>query len=479
MDELRRHVEKDPWILHKIQEVFNNPAATDIVGNLRYQLDNEFLKFKHRIVISPQSCWRDKIFGEHQLSPIAGHEGFLKTYKQISRSFYWEGMKKYIKDMVSSCSICQQNKYETISPPGLLQPLPIPTKIWADISMDFIVGLPPCKGKTVIWVVIDRLSKYAHFLAIAHPYSATMIAQLFVDHIFKLHGMPNSIISDRDPVFMSKFWKEFFTIQGSKLCFSSSYHPQTNGQTEVLNRCLETYLRCFCSLQPRRWAIWLSWAEWSYNTGYHTATKMTPYEIVYGQPPPLVSFYDSGTTKVASVDQALQERNRVLAVLKANLQAAQNRMKVQSDKKRTERVFEVGDWVYLRLVPYQFMSLSSHSVHKLQPRFYRPFEILAKLGPVAYKLKLPETSKLHPVFHVSCLKKHLGDHVQPSVHLPVITESGILQDVPTAILDRRLMKKGHTAVSEVLVQWQNHTTEDATWENYHELKSKFPDIVHL
>lgn len=113
-------------------------------------------------------------------------------------------------------------------------------------------------------------------------------------------------------------------------------------------------------------------------------------------------------------------------------------MKVQSDKKRTERVFEVGDWVYLRLVPYQYMSISSHLVHKLQPKFYGPFEILAKVGIIAYKLKLFDTSKLHPVFHVSCLKKHLGDQVQSSVQLPI---TGILQDVPMAILDRRMVKK--------------------------------------
>lgn len=114
--------------------------------------------------------------------------------------------------------------------------------------MDYIVGFPPFKGKTVIWVVVDWLSKYAYFLALSHLFIASMIAQLFIDNIFKLHGMPTSIISDRDPIFMSKFWKEFFALQGLALCFSSGYHPQTNGQTEMLNMCLETYLRCFCSL---------------------------------------------------------------------------------------------------------------------------------------------------------------------------------------------------------------------------------------
>ena len=187
----------------------------------------------------------------------------------------------------------------------------------------------------MIWVVVDRLSKHAHFLALSHPYTASSVAQLFVDNIFKLYGMPQSIISDRDPIFMSKFWKKFFHLQGSALCFSSGYHPQTDGQTEVLNRCLETYLRCFCSLQPTRWALWLSWAEWSYNTSFHYAIKMTPFEAVYGYTPPVLAAYEHGTTKVDSVDQCLQERNRTLSLLKCNLEAAQCRMKVQADKKRT------------------------------------------------------------------------------------------------------------------------------------------------
>ncbi|CAN6697643.1 unnamed protein product [Malus baccata var. baccata] len=136
---------------------------------------------------------------------------------------------------------------------------------------------------------------------------------------------------------------------------------------------------------------------------------------MYGQPPSVIPSYKPGTTKVES-----------MRVLKSNLEASQCRMKVQHDKKRKERSFEVGDWVYLRLVPYLHKSLASHSFHKLQPHFYGPFEILAKIGVVAYKLKLPDSSKLHPVFHVSCLKKHLGSTVHPTIPLHVITEVGIL-----------------------------------------------------
>ncbi|XP_070667932.1 uncharacterized protein [Malus domestica] len=146
---------------------------------------------------------------------------------------------------------------------------------------------------------------------------------------------------------------------------------------------------------------------------------------------------------------------------------------------RTDREFVVGDWVYLRLIPNQLKSLASHSFHKLQLRFYGHFQIISKLGVLAYKLQLPPNTKLHPVFHVSCLKKHLGPQTHTTVPLSVIPDAGILQDAPVAILDRRLIKKGNAAATEVLVQWQNHSNDDATWEPYHELELKFPEIVNL
>lgn len=152
-------------------------------------------------------------------------------------------MRTQIHDYIAVCSICQKNKAATSSPAGLLQSLPIPHQVWDDIAMDFINGLPSSCGKDSILVVIDRLSKYAHFLPLSHPYSTKVIAEKFVDGVVKYHGMPKSIISDRDPIFMSYFLREFFKLSGTKLNMSSSYYPQTDGQSEVTNRCLEQYLR--------------------------------------------------------------------------------------------------------------------------------------------------------------------------------------------------------------------------------------------
>ena len=157
--------------------------------------------------------------------------------------------------------------------------------------MDFIKGLPPSKGHTVIMVMVDRLTKYVHFVPLKHPLTTKTITKKFITYIVKLHGVPTSIVSDRDKIFVSSFWKNLFQLQGTTLNMSLSYHPQTDGQTEVVNRTLEQYLHCFAGDQPRKWLEWLTWAEYSYNTSFHSSTKMTPFEVVYGiSPPNLLSY---------------------------------------------------------------------------------------------------------------------------------------------------------------------------------------------
>jgi hypothetical protein len=236
-------------------------------------------------------------------------------------------MKKDVRNFVAECDVCQCKKGETVKSPGTLQPLPIPPAIWQDISMDFIVVLPKSGNKSVIMVVVDRISKYAHFYALQHPFTLSIVAQLFMDQVFKLHGMPHSILSNRDPTFTNNFWQELFKLQGNQFHLSTTYHPHTDGQTEVVNKCLETYLRCFSSVRKNQWVLWLPLAEWWYNTLYHTTTRMTPFEAVYGKNPPSVLSYFPGVSKVQAVDQMLIVREAILRTLKENLVMAQNHMK--------------------------------------------------------------------------------------------------------------------------------------------------------
>ena len=196
---------------------------------------------------------------------------------------------------------------------------------------------------------------------------------------------------------------------------SSAYHPQTDGQTERVNRCIETYLRCFSSTQPKQWKRWLAWGEWSYNTAFHKAIKMTPFEAVYGYSPPSIETYVRGTTNAHHVEQELLTRDRILRLLQENLSIAQARTKAQADKRHSEWSFEVGDFVYIRLQPHRQSSVAISSSTKLAPQYYGPYRILDRIGPVAYTLELPASSRIHPVFHVSCLKKKLGKFIS-SIH---------------------------------------------------------------
>lgn len=297
-----------------------------------------------------------------------------------------------------------------MQPAGLLQPLSIPKQIWSDISLDFVEGLPTSRGKNVILVVVDRFSNYCHLLSTAHPYSAVSIARLFFDNIFKLHGLPVSMVSDRDVTFTSAFWRELFCLSGTKLCFSSAYHPQSDGQTEVINRTVEMYLRCFTSAHPTKWMDWLSWAEYSYNTSFHSSLKTTPFEVVYGRPPPRLLPYSPGISKLDAVDIALRTRDQILQSLRQNLLHAQQRMKATFDSKHRHVEFQVGDRVLLKLQPYKQLSVGTRRHQKLLPKFYGPYKIEQRIGPVAYKLEFPPGIKLHLVFHVSKLKLfHEGD----------------------------------------------------------------------
>lgn len=199
-------------------------------------------KVPKKLWVGKQLGLRAKLIHDMHSTSWGGHYGIHATYQRPKALFYWPKMIKDVKMMVQECEVCQRNKDESVAYPRLLHSLPIPERAWEHISMDFIEGLHKSQGKEVILVVIDRFIKYVHFIALAHPYNATQVAQLFLDHVCKLHGVSSSIVSDRDPIFVSLFWQELFKNLQVQLKLSSAYHPQTDGQTERLNRCLESYL---------------------------------------------------------------------------------------------------------------------------------------------------------------------------------------------------------------------------------------------
>ena len=297
----------------------------------KYSLHQGNLLYQGRLVLPYSSSLINAIMHEYHTGLVGGHSGFLRTYKRIMQEFYWIGMRGDIQKFVAECEVCQMNKTLTLSPAGALQPLPVPKLIWEDLTMDFIEGLPRSNGFNSIFVVVDRLSKYAHFIPLKHPYTTVTVAAVFAKEVVRLHGVPRSIISDRDKVFLSHFWTELFRLQGTSLRRSTAYHPQIDGQSEVVNRCLETYLRCFSYDKPNSWNQWLSWAEYWYNTSFHVSIATTPFRAVYGRDPPPLLRYEGRTTPNSLVEQQLQDRDAILLELKFHLNRAQAQMKKRID----------------------------------------------------------------------------------------------------------------------------------------------------
>lgn len=236
------HPTPDVWEMLK-RETMNTTDLLEIQSALQHgtadpaiSMVDGLIYFHRRVYVSRDSEAKAALLFEHHASPIAGHPGIERTFRRLAASFYWKGMRKDVKRFVDSCFDCQTTKYSTQRPAGLLQPLPIPAKVWEDVSMDFITGLPPSRGHTGVMVVVDRLSKYAHFALLPVRYNALKIANLFIETVVKHHGFPKTLVSDRDPVFLNEVWEDMLRLSGTKLHFSTAYHPQSDGQTEVRNR---------------------------------------------------------------------------------------------------------------------------------------------------------------------------------------------------------------------------------------------------
>jgi hypothetical protein len=321
-------------------------ASPDAQG---YELKDGLIRLRGRVWIGSNSALQTKLITAFHSSAIGGHSGADATYQRLKRLFAWTGLKAQVKDFIKQCDVCQHAKHSHSPPAGLLQPLPIPTGPWREITMDFIDGLPMSEGCNTIMVVVDRFTKFAHFLPLRHPYTAQTVARVFVDSVVKLHGMPRTIVSDRDRIFTSSFWKQLFEELGTKLKFTTAYHPQTDGQSERVNQCLEMFLRCTVQETPRQWRRALPLAEFWYNSCFHTSLGCSPFLALYGHEPNFGAIPELEPDNSSPVAGVLTERAAQIAVLQRNLEAAQRRMKKNADKHRTELEFQVGAQVLLRL----------------------------------------------------------------------------------------------------------------------------------
>ncbi|XP_031505831.1 uncharacterized protein LOC116268232 [Nymphaea colorata] len=461
-DRIRAAQQEDDSLRLLASSLQQNPGSIPL-----YSHERGLLRRKGTVVIPKGSPLIRELFEHFHSTPSAGHEGAAKTASRIRGQFWWEGFKSDIRQMVRQCHTCQREKYEAIKPPGLLHPLPIPTRPWVDVSMDFIDALPKSENKEAILVVVDRLSKYSHFAPLPRHYNGPMVAEVYHNHVGKLHGMPQSIVCDRDSIFMSLFWKEYLKMAGTTLLASTAHHPQTDGQSEIVNRMLETYLRCYAGDRPNTWVRYLSWAEWSYNTSHHSSIDMTPHEAVYGYPPPTIVRYEGGTSIEDEVDCSLRTRDELLDSLKKNILKAQHRMRQNYNKGRKDREFTVGDYVWLKRLPFKQRSLLGQPYSKLLPRYYGPFPVLQRVGKAAYRLALPQSAMVHPVFHVSRLKPHHGQPTERTEPLPPQLPT------PYRILRHRHVQRNGQQRHEVLVEWEGPDS-GTSWELWDQVHHRFP-----
>ncbi|GAU51702.1 hypothetical protein TSUD_415130 [Trifolium subterraneum] len=440
--------------------------------------EDEIVKFRGRVCVPDVPELKKMIFDEGHKSGLSIHPGLVKMYQDLKKLFWWPRMHKEIAEYVYACLVCQKSKIEHQKPSGLLQPLFIPEWKWDSIAMDFVGGLPKtAKGNEVIWVVVDRLAKSAHFIAIKVGTLVPKLAEIYVEQIIRLHGIPSSIVSDRDPKFTSRFWESLQEALGTKLRLSSAYHPQTDGQSERTIQSLKDLLRACVLEQGESWDSCLPLIEFTYNNSFHSSIVMAPFEALYGRRcrTPL-GWYESGETVVLGPD-IVQETTEKIRMIQEKMKASQSRQKSYHDKRRKDVEFQEGDHVFLRVTSTTGVGRTLKS-KKLTSKFIGPYQISERIGKVAYRIALPITlPNLHDVFHVSQLRKYVSDpsHVIESDDIQV-KDNLTIETIPLRIEGREVKKLRNKEIASVKVIWGGPAGENATWELESKMKSSYPDL---
>jgi hypothetical protein len=344
--------------------------------------------------------------------------------------------------------------------------------------MDFVCGLPRTpKGNNMIWVIVDRLTKSAHFVPMKDTWNKNQLALAYRQHVLRLHGVPKDIVSDRDARFISHFWQTLQESLGTTLNMSTAFHPATDGQTERTIQTLEDMLRA-CVLEfGGHWEQRLDLIEFSYNNSYHASIQMAPFEALYGRKCRSPLFWDDAVGSATLGPTLIQEMTDQVRVIREKIKAAQDRQKSYADNRRRPIEFQVGEKVFLKVSPTRGV-MRFGLKGKLSPRYIGPYEIIERVGEVAYRLDLPSPiNRAHNVFHVSQLRLYVKDesHILQPEALE-LDEDLHYEEKPVQILDRKIRstRNGETVLLKVL--WSNHNTEEATWEAEEAMRAKYPHL---
>ncbi|XP_031394177.1 uncharacterized protein LOC116205681 [Punica granatum] len=480
IDRIREAQQLDPFLV----EMKNKIKEGRVKEGKKFEFllkEDDTLMFGNRICIPDDVELKREILAQAHSSPYAMHPGSTKMYYNLKRSYWGYNMKKEIAEFVSKCLVCQQVKAEHQHPSGLLQPLPVPEWKWEKITMDFVSGLPRTRrGHNSIWVIVDKLTKSAHFLPVKTTFCADQLAQLFIKEIVRLHGVPVSIVSDRGSYFTSKYWNSFVTALGTKLNLTTVFHPESDWQSERTIQTLEDMLRaCVIEFQGS-WDDYLPLMEFAYNNSYQSSIGMAPYESLYGRACRTPLCWNEVGERQLTGPEIVDLTAEKVKVIREVLKTAQGRQKNYADKLRNDLEFQQRDRVFLKVSLWKGI-LRFGKKGKLSPRYIGPYEILERIGKVAYRLALPpELFRIHNMFHVSMLRKYIPDPSHVLSYQPVeLNEDLTYEEEPVEILDRKEQVLRTKKIPLVKVLWKSHSRKEATWEPEDSMRVKYPYLFPI
>jgi hypothetical protein len=440
-----------------------------------YQVVDGLLYFQplgqpRRLCVPADKRLRKSLIVEVHSNDLSGHLGRDKTLHRLQQRFYWPRMIDDVVDLVSSCLPCQEAKGRTQRPIGELQPLEAPDAPWRHMSMDFITHLPttPSSHDSIL-VVTDRFSKIAFFIPCKEAINAQQTARLFFDYIVcRGAGFPLSIVSDRDVRFTSEFWRSLWELSGTKLRFSSPYHPQTDGQTERLNRTLEQMLRIQAANHHQVWDTFLPQIEFAYNSAKHATTGRSPYFVIHGCEPktPLDLKIDTEGIDVRPCDDFALAMQTLWTSVQDSLVHAMKYQEEQANRHREAATLTTDDYVWLSTEHYRLRAVGRGDIaRKLGPKWVGPYRVAEVIGPAAVRLTLPDGVQIHPVIHVSQLKLARFPTEQPPEPTPVLVEPQRPQYSVIDRVGRKFQFGGDKGRSYIQVHWLGRPDWEMTLES--------------
>ena len=396
-ERIKKAQEGDEKVVKAVEELKKTGVKT--LRDEEWEIEDGVVLKEGRIYV-PEGELRGEVIRLYHNTPVGGHRGRWKMTELVTRNYWWLGVMKEVGRYVNGYDACQRYKNRSEVLAGKLMPNAIPEKPWSHISADFITKLPLAQGYDAILVVCDRFSKMVHFIASIEKTSTEGLAKLFRDQVWRLHSLPESIISDRGVQFAAGMMKELNNLLGIQTKLLTAYHPQTDGQTERINQELEQYLRVFIDHRQEQWPDWLGTAEFAYNNKIHAATKNSPFKVNYRQDPRM-GFKGRRKGKYEAVGKFVEKMRKIQEETKVVLGKAQEEIKKFVDRKRgKEEEYRVGDLVLLSTKDLKWQMKRRRS-EKLTEHFVGPYKIKGIVSSNAIELELPRAIKIHPVVNVS------------------------------------------------------------------------------